>query len=126
MMKMLAYGRNEELMFDGHAPCVVGKDAMAYYGTGPIRTDHEAVTVEEAFEKYSLGVHVILRRGSLEDPVTCRQTDGKTSRHIKTALGYRWMYQCKGYSSQGTHELVLRQIVYRGSGPPGSSTDGNH
>ena len=53
------------MLFDGHAPCVLGKDAMAYFGTGPIRTDHESVSVDEAFEKYSMGVHIILREARL-------------------------------------------------------------
>ena len=50
MMDMIAYGRSEEMLFDGHAPCVLGRDAMAYFGTGPIRTDHESVTVDEALK----------------------------------------------------------------------------
>lgn len=35
-MKILAYGRENELLFDGHAPEVTGMDAQAYFGTGPI------------------------------------------------------------------------------------------
>lgn len=117
MMKMLAYGRNEELMFDGHAPCVVGKDAMAYYGTGPIRTDHEAVTVEEAFEKYSLGVHVILRRGSLEDPVHAGKLTEKLPDTSRLLLATDGCINVKDIVHKGHMNYVLRQIVSEGVDP---------
>lgn len=49
---------------DGHAPGVTGKDLCAYVGAG-ISSDHESTTREEAFEKLRLGMHVMIREGSM-------------------------------------------------------------
>lgn len=48
---------------DGHAPTLSGKDLNTYIGMG-ISTDHECTTPEEALEKVSLGMYVLLREGS--------------------------------------------------------------
>lgn len=48
---------------DGHAPGVRGEDAKNYILAG-ISTDHECYTKEEALEKISLGMKVLIREGS--------------------------------------------------------------
>ncbi len=48
---------------DGHAPGVRGEDLRRYISAG-ITTDHECFTHEEAAEKLSLGMKVIIREGS--------------------------------------------------------------
>ncbi len=48
---------------DGHAPGLRGERARAYFARG-IETDHECFTLDEAREKASLGVHVLIREGS--------------------------------------------------------------
>ncbi|SMC27603.1 Adenine deaminase [Desulfacinum hydrothermale DSM 13146] len=48
---------------DGHAPFVSGEDLNAYTGVG-IRTDHEATTLQEAQEKLSKGMMLMIREGS--------------------------------------------------------------
>ncbi len=48
---------------DGHAPCLTGKMLNAYLTTD-IHNDHECETAEEAFEKISKGMYVMLRQGS--------------------------------------------------------------
>ena len=48
---------------DGHAPMLSGNALNGYIAAG-IRTDHECETVEEALEKISKGVYVMLREGS--------------------------------------------------------------
>lgn len=48
---------------DGHAPGLLGNDAKNYFGKG-ISTDHECFTLEEAMEKASLGVKILIREGS--------------------------------------------------------------
>lgn len=117
MMKMIAYGRGQEMMFDGHAPCVTGRDAMAYFGTGPIRTDHESVTVDEAFEKYSLGVYVILRRGSLEDPVHSGQLVKKLPDTSRLLLSTDGCINVSDIVHRGHMNYVLKQIVAEGVDP---------
>jgi len=49
---------------DGHAPLVRGKDLNGYLAAG-IRTDHEATTYEEAFEKLQKGMSVLIRESSI-------------------------------------------------------------
>lgn len=48
---------------DGHAPGVRGNDLQKYVSAG-ITTDHECFTYDEALEKLSLGMKVIIREGS--------------------------------------------------------------
>ena len=49
---------------DGHAPGVVGKALNAYAAAG-IRSDHEALTVEEGRERLRAGMWVLIREASM-------------------------------------------------------------
>ena len=51
------------LKIDGHAPELKG-DLLSSYIVHGIETDHESSTIEEAEEKISKGMHVIIREGS--------------------------------------------------------------
>jgi len=59
----LNVARHEGVPIDGHAPGVTGKDLQKYAAAG-ITTDHECSTPEEALEKISLGMHILMREGS--------------------------------------------------------------
>ncbi len=48
---------------DGHSPALKGDDLKKYTGAG-ITTDHECFTIEEAKEKISLGMKILIREGS--------------------------------------------------------------
>jgi adenine deaminase len=48
---------------DGHAPGLSGRDLAAYISAG-IRSDHECTSIDEAHEKLSLGMYIMLREGS--------------------------------------------------------------
>ena len=48
---------------DGHAPGLMGDLAKQYIAAG-ISTDHECFTIEEAVEKLSFGMHILIREGS--------------------------------------------------------------
>lgn len=48
---------------DGHAPGLRGKEAEKYIQAG-ISTDHECFTYEEALDKLSMGMKIIIREGS--------------------------------------------------------------
>ncbi|MBO6893219.1 MAG: adenine deaminase [Roseibium sp.] len=49
---------------DGHAPLLSGMGLNGYLAAG-IRTDHEATTAEEALEKLSKGMTILMREGSV-------------------------------------------------------------
>ncbi len=49
---------------DGHAPGLSGRDLCAYVAAG-IGSDHECTTMEEAKEKLRLGMHVMIREGTV-------------------------------------------------------------
>jgi len=50
-------------VIDGHAPGLKGDDARKYIEAG-ITTDHECFTIEEALEKISYGMKILIREGS--------------------------------------------------------------
>lgn len=52
-----------QLKIDGHAPELVG-DALSSYIAHGIETDHESSTIEEAEEKISKGMYIMIREGS--------------------------------------------------------------
>jgi adenine deaminase len=49
---------------DGHAPGVLGKELQAYVAAG-IRSDHEALTVEEGRERLRAGMWLLVREASM-------------------------------------------------------------
>jgi len=51
------------MVIDGHAPGLRGEELCRYIAAG-INSDHESVTAEEAMEKLSLGMWVMIREGS--------------------------------------------------------------
>jgi len=53
-----------DLFKDGHAPGLSEKDLNAYLLAG-IEADHEATTAEEALEKVSKGMYIMIREGSV-------------------------------------------------------------
>lgn len=63
VMAKLEAARKTGKPIDGHAPGVRSKD-IAKYASAGITTDHESFTLEEAFEKISLGIKCLIREGS--------------------------------------------------------------
>lgn len=53
-----------DLFIDGHAPALKDKALNAYLLAG-IRADHECTTPEEALEKVSKGMYIMIREGSV-------------------------------------------------------------
>ena len=52
------------MQVDGHAPGVLGKELNAYVASG-IRSDHEALTVEEGRERLRTGMWLLIREASM-------------------------------------------------------------
>ncbi len=71
-----------DMVIDGHAPGVAGKELQAYCAAG-ISSDHECTTIEEAREKLRAGMYIFIREGStaknlkallpLVTPATCHR-----------------------------------------------------
>jgi adenine deaminase len=53
-----------EKRVDGHAPDLGGRDLCAYVAAG-VKSDHEGTSVNEVTEKLRLGMHIMIREGSL-------------------------------------------------------------
>ncbi len=61
MAKLSAFQKRR---IDGHAPLLRGLDLNGYLSAG-VRTDHETTTAEEALEKLSKGMQILVREGSV-------------------------------------------------------------
>jgi adenine deaminase len=63
VLKKIEWAKHFNKVIDGHAPGLRGEAVQKYISAG-ITTDHECFTFEEAEEKLSLGMKVIIREGS--------------------------------------------------------------
>ncbi|MDR0983224.1 MAG: adenine deaminase [Culturomica sp.] len=63
VMKKLEIAHKYKLPIDGHAPYLSGESLKKYINAG-ISTDHETSDLNEALEKISLGMKIIIREGS--------------------------------------------------------------
>jgi len=61
--KKIEWAKQYNKAVDGHAPGLRGDDLRKYVGSG-ITTDHESFTYDEAAEKLSLGMKILIREGS--------------------------------------------------------------
>ncbi len=63
VLKKIEWAKHYNKPVDGHAPGLRGESVKKYINAG-ITTDHECFTFEEAQEKLSLGMKVLIREGS--------------------------------------------------------------
>lgn len=63
VLKKIAWAKHFNKPVDGHAPGLRGEPIKKYISAG-ISTDHECFSYDEAAEKLSLGMKVIIREGS--------------------------------------------------------------
>lgn len=63
IIKKLEIARELGKPIDGHAPGLTGESLKKYISAG-ISTDHECSSIEEAREKISLGMKILIREGS--------------------------------------------------------------
>jgi adenine deaminase len=54
----------QDKRIDGHAPGLTGRDLNAYVAAG-VNSDHESTSVDEVVEKLRLGMHIMIREGSV-------------------------------------------------------------
>lgn len=63
VMRKIASARKYNKPVDGHAPGLRGETAKKYIDAG-ISTDHECFTADEALDKLSFGMKILIREGS--------------------------------------------------------------
>lgn len=63
VIKKIEWAKHFNKPIDGHAPGLRGESVKKYISAG-ITTDHECFTFEEAEEKLSLGMKILIREGS--------------------------------------------------------------
>jgi adenine deaminase len=102
-------------IIDGHAPGVYGKQLNAYMSAG-IYSDHECTKFEEAKEKLSRGMHIMIREGSSEknlDELLPIVTD-KTYKRCLFVVDDR---SCADLFREGDIDAVVRKAIQRGLDP---------
>lgn len=63
LYRKINYAKKKGVPIDGHAPGLTGEALIKYVNAG-ITTDHECSTLEEAREKISGGMQILIREGS--------------------------------------------------------------
>lgn len=63
LLAKIKIAKDLQVPIDGHAPGVKGENLKKYANAG-IGTDHECVSLDEAIEKISLGMKILIREGS--------------------------------------------------------------
>ncbi|OGO05982.1 MAG: hypothetical protein A2Y73_06735 [Chloroflexi bacterium RBG_13_56_8] len=117
MMRILDWARSEQLMVDGHCPEVRGSELCRYVAAGPIRTDHESVTVEEQIEKLRLGMYVILRRGSLAEPISAGDLVAQVYDTSNLLLSTDGCIAAEDVLEHGHMSWAVQQIIAEGVDP---------
>jgi len=117
MMRILDWARSRHLMIDGHCPEVRGNELCRYIAAGPIRTDHESITVEEQIEKYRLGMYLILRRGSLQEPMSAGDLVSQVKDTSGLLLSVDGCIAVEDILKNGHMSWAIRQIIAEGVDP---------
>jgi adenine deaminase len=105
----------KKLVLNGHAPGVSGKQLNAYMSAG-ISSDHECTMLNEAREKLSRGMHILIREGSSEhnlDELLPLVTDN-TYKRCLFVVDDR---SCDDLLNQGDIDAVVRKAIKSGLDP---------
>ncbi|MCB2127779.1 MAG: adenine deaminase [Rhodobacteraceae bacterium] len=100
---------------DGHAPQLSGRDLNAYIAAG-IRTEHEATTADEAREKLSKGMRILIREGSVSKDLVALQP-------VLTDITSAYMCLCTDdrnpldIGEHGHLDYMIRRLIALGSSP---------
>lgn len=116
MMSILAWARQQNIVIDGHCPELRGDDLQAYLSAGML-TDHESVSLEEMLEKYRLGMKIILRRGSLKEPVRAGDFVAKLADTTNVLLSTDGCIYLDEILDKGHMNCALKEIVSEGVDP---------
>jgi adenine deaminase len=102
-------------VIDGHAPGLSGNDLNAYVSAG-IQSDHESVLIEEAREKLSRGMHIMIREGSSEKNLETLLplVNDETYRRCMLVVDDR---SCVDILNDGDIDAVVRKAIRLGLKP---------
>ncbi|MDG2341325.1 MAG: adenine deaminase [Paracoccaceae bacterium] len=100
---------------DGHAPQLSGNDLNAYVSAG-IRTEHEATTAAEAFEKLQKGLRILIREGSVSKDMIALQPllNDVTSAYMCLCTDDR---NPLDIAEEGHLDYIIRTLISMGSSP---------
>ena len=100
---------------DGHAPMLTGNDLNAYISAG-IGSDHECTTLEEAREKLSKGMYVMIREGTAAKNMSALLplvTPGNSRRFIFVTDDRHPL----DLIDEGHIDFIIREAISRGLDP---------
>lgn len=113
ILKMLDWANKNDYIIDGHCPGLVGNELQAYMTTG-INSDHESSSLEEMLEKYKLGMKVIIRRGSINEPVPANIFIDNILETSNILLSTDGCLYLDDLLNKGQMIFALRQIISEG------------
>ncbi|MHB9032058.1 MAG: adenine deaminase [Anaerolineae bacterium] len=114
---MLAWIRDNHLLVDGHCPELRGMDLNRYIAAGPVRTDHESASVDEQLEKLRTGMYVILRRGSVHEPMLASDLVNQLADTSNLLLAVDGCISVEDILQHGHMAWAVRQIIAEGVDP---------
>lgn len=117
LLSILLWARKNGILVDGHCPELVGDGLQAYALTGPVRTDHESVTVEEMREKYRNGMRIVIRRGSLSEPASAGEFMNSLKDTGNVLLSTDGCITVDDMLNKGHMDYALRCVVEEGVDP---------
>jgi adenine deaminase len=117
LMEIFGWAKRQKFMVDGHCPELRGADLARYIAAGNIKTDHESVTVEEQLEKLRLGMYVILRRGSIQEPMNAGELINQLSDTSRLLLTVDGCISIEDLLQHGHMSWAIRQIITEGVDP---------
>lgn len=112
LAKLLAFQGGH---MDGHAPLLSGTDLNAYLAPG-IRTDHEATSANEAREKLSKGMAILIREGSVSKDLNALSEiiNADTSSFLALCTDDR---NPLDISEEGHLDELIRRLIAKGHAP---------
>jgi len=117
LQEMLRWIRKEGLLVDGHCPELGGVELNRYIASGPVRTDHESASVSEQLEKLRSGMYVILRRGSIREPMTADKLVDQLVDTSGLLLAVDGCISAEDIITYGHMAWAVRQVIAEGVDP---------
>ena len=116
IIKMLSWAKDNNYPIDGHCPGLMGNELQAYMTAG-VSSDHESGSLDEMLEKHRLGMKVILRRGSIDEPVRAGDFLDRIEETSNILLATDGCIYLDDLINNGHMIYALKQIISEGADP---------